>query len=80
MIKTNLRSVNICTTAFYEENFTIVTSLSDDEIINVIKPIVKLNRSDSTKHYDNDDFILNLRIAYPDKVVNKESNIHRIII
>ena len=58
----------INTTAFEEEDFQLVTDLSEKEIVKVIKPIVKEERKGKSM-YDNDMLVESLRRAYPNNVV-----------
>ena len=61
-----MRIVRINTSAFSEEDFLIVTNLSDEAIKKVIKPMVKEERNDdSNVFYSNDDYCWALKNAYP---------------
>ena len=40
----NVRIVEVITTAYEEENFILLTDLSDEQIENVIRPIVEKER------------------------------------
>jgi len=55
----NLRLVNINTTAFSEENLSIITDLSDTQIVDTIKPIVEAERNE-IQDYSNDDLLIAL--------------------
>ena len=63
-----IRIVKVNTTAWEEEDFLLITNLSDDEIQVVIEPIVEKERNGGDE-YDNDDLGIALRNAYPDAVV-----------
>ena len=77
MRKKSIRAVSINTTAFSEENFTLVTTLSDEEIIKVITPIVEAERSGG-EDYDNDALVYALEQAYPDRVIQMHSELDKI--
>lgn len=64
----NIRLVEINTTAFEEENILLITDLTDEQIEEVITPIVLKERNDD-KAYDNDTLCEALREAYPTNVV-----------
>lgn len=64
----NIRLVEINTTAFEEENILLITDLTDEQIQEVITPIVLKERNDE-KVYDNDTLCEALREAYPTSVV-----------
>lgn len=64
----NIRVVEISTTAYEEENFSIITNLSDNEIINAINPIVQKERKVNNCEeffYENEDLINALMMYYP---------------
>ena len=48
-----MRVIRINTTAWAEEDFYLLTTLSDDQIAEVIQPIVNAER-DGYEEYDND--------------------------
>ena len=54
------RVIKICTTAWEEEDFYLVTTLSDNEISDVIQPIVS-----SSDDYDNDTLVNALKREFP---------------
>lgn len=60
----NLRLVNINTTAFSEEDFSLITDLTDDEIEKVIEPLVLAEREENGE-YDNDELVSALELEYP---------------
>jgi hypothetical protein len=55
----NLRLVVINTTAYSEENLTLITDLTDEQIIEVVTPIVEEERNNDDE-YDNDDLVIAL--------------------
>jgi len=61
--------IKINTTAFEEEDFLLQTSLTHEQIIEVIEPIVLLERI-GVREYYNDDLIEALVMAYPDNIIN----------
>ncbi len=54
----------INTTAYEEEDFFLLTDLTEQEITEVITPIVELERNE-VQDYDNDMLVENLELAYP---------------
>ena len=54
----------INTTAYEEEDFFLLTDLTEQEITEVISPIVELERNE-VQEYDNDMLVENLELAYP---------------
>jgi hypothetical protein len=75
-IKKEVRIVRINTTAFEEEDFLLLTDLTDEEIEEVIKPIVEAERNgedEETTHYDNDSLAETLEAIYPNNVIEHYS-------
>ena len=72
----------INTTAYEEEDFYLVTSLSESKIRKVIEPIVKAERDETTdvEHYDNESLVLALKRAYPMDRIKHYSEIPEISI
>ena len=64
----NLRLVNINTTAYSEENFSLITNLTDEQIRKVLEPIVEMERENG-EEYDNDGLLGALLIVYPDNYI-----------
>lgn len=61
----NLRLVEINTTAYSEENLAIITDLTDEQIKEVVEPIVMAERDgESDEEYDNTDLLLALINEY----------------
>jgi hypothetical protein len=60
----NYNVVEIKTTAYDEENFILVTTLSDEQIQNVILPII-MDERDFQVEYDNEQLLQALRNTYP---------------
>jgi len=63
-----MRIIQINTTAFNEEDFLLLTDLTHEQIIEVIEPIVLLERS-GVRDYNNDDLVEALNMAYPDNLI-----------
>jgi len=59
-----MRVIRINTTAWEEEDFFLVTTLEDDQIAEVIQPIVNLER-DGYEQYDNDILVQALKDRFP---------------
>ena len=66
-MKTNI--FEISTTAFPEENFSIITTLSHDEVVQSITPIVMAERN-RLSTYDNLDLLNKLKSDYPTALVS----------
>lgn len=65
------RVISINTTAFEEENLLLFTTLTDEQIVKVITPIVEAERQDEEQWYDNDILVQALEDAYPNEVVHR---------
>ena len=59
-----MRVVRINTTAYEEENFYLLTTLSDDQIAEVVQPIVNAER-DGYEEYDNESITDALKQRFP---------------
>jgi hypothetical protein len=70
----DIRVVEINTTAFEEENFVLVTDLTDEQIEEVIRPIVLAERNqienDDNVFYDNETLVSALLEKYPNNLVS----------
>jgi hypothetical protein len=70
----DIRVVEINTTAFEEENFILVTDLTDEEIQEVITPIVLVERNqienDDNVFYDNQTLVSELLEKYPNNLIS----------
>jgi hypothetical protein len=75
----NIYRIN--TTAFEEEDFLLATSLSKEDVVKTIAPIVIAERN-GMKEYTNDELINAIAIRYPKHTVLAftNSNIERICI
>jgi len=62
----NLFQIN--TTAYDEEDFLLLTSLTEEQIKTIVAPIVRLEREEEIE-YDNDILVESLKKAYPRAVV-----------
>lgn len=63
-----MRVIRINTTAWAEEDFYLLTTLTDDQIIEVVKPIVQAER-DGDECYDNETLVEVLKDLYPNEHV-----------
>jgi hypothetical protein len=63
-----MRLIRISTTAFEEEDFYLVTTLTDKQIERVITPIVEEERNGG-EFYDNEGLMWALKTAYPEAEV-----------
>jgi hypothetical protein len=59
-----MRVIRINTTAWAEEDFYLVTTLDDDQIAEVIQPIVNAER-DGYEEYDNDTLVKAIKDRFP---------------
>lgn len=66
MKKLSLFQIN--TTAWDEEDFLLQTTLTEEQISNVITPIV-LDERENNVEYDNDLLIQRLQEAYPTDII-----------
>lgn len=74
-----MRVIRINTTAWTEEDFYLVTTLDDDQIIAVIKPIVQAER-DGDECYDNETLFEVLKDIYPDAYVDMYTEFDKLTI
>ena len=72
-----MRLININTTAFEEEDFLLLTDLNDDELYEVIMPMVNAER-DGEEEYDNDMIYNALKKRYPINLVVKFDEVEEI--
>lgn len=63
-----MQVIRINTTAFEEEDFHLLTDLSEDDLYEVIMPIVNEER-DGEGYYDNEDLYMALKKRYPHNLV-----------
>ena len=66
--------VRVSTSAWEEEDFYILSSLSHEKIKAVISPMVAKEREADDLMYDNEDYIVALREAYPTYNITYYSN------
>lgn len=64
----SVQLVSVNTTAYSEEDFLLVTDLTEQEIADVIYPIVFAER-EGKGTYDNDDLFWSLKEAYPSNLI-----------
>ena len=64
-----LNLVQVSTTAWDEEDFLLVTSLTEEQITKVIEPIVLEEREKDVEEYDNDALVYALEKAYPNDII-----------
>lgn len=70
-----IRLVEVNTTAFEEENFLLLTDLTDEQIENAILPIVRKEREEEIE-YINDDLVAKLERLYPHNTITHISRDH----
>jgi hypothetical protein len=63
-----MKVIRINTTAFEEEDFHLLTDLSEDDLYEVIMPIVNEER-DGEDEYDNETLVFALKKRYPYSLV-----------
>jgi hypothetical protein len=64
-----MRLVKISTTAYEEEDFFLLTNLTDDEIAEVVQPIVNAER-DGYEEYDNESIWRALTNRFPNNRID----------
>ena len=64
----SIRLVNINTTSCDEEDFLLVTDLTDREIKDIVTPIVESER-EGEEYYDNEGLFWALKTHYPTNLV-----------
>lgn len=64
-----MRVVKISTTAYEEEDFFLLTNLTDDEIAEVVQPIVNAER-DGYEDYDNESIWMALTNRFPNNRID----------
>ena len=69
-----MRVIRINTTAYSEEDFFLMTTLSDEQISEVIQPIIDAER-EGDEEYDNEDLWRALTSAYPLELINMYNEI-----
>jgi hypothetical protein len=74
-----MRVVRINTTAWSEEDFYLVTTLDDDQIIEVINPLVNAER-DGEGEYDNYSLVDALKQRFPTEYVDIYTEFDEIVI
>jgi hypothetical protein len=68
----SVRLVRVSTTSSDEEDFLLVTDLLDDEIQDIVTPIVEAEREnpqDDVHFYDNEGLIWSLKDHYPNNLI-----------
>lgn len=63
-----MQVIRINTTAFEEEDFHLLTDLNEDDLYEVIMPIVNEER-DGEGYYDNEELVIALKKRYPHNLV-----------
>ena len=74
-----MRVIRINTTAWEEEDFYLLTTLTDDQIIEVINPLVNAER-DGEDEYDNYSLVYALLQKFPEDHVDMYTEFDEIII
>lgn len=75
----NIYRIN--TTAFSEEDFFLLTTLTMQDIVEVINPIVMCERDgESDDAYDNDSLVTALHCRYPNETIRHYNEIETITI
>ena len=69
----SIRLVNINTTSCDEEDFLLVTDLTDREIKDIVTPIVESER-EGEEYYDNEGLFWALKTHYPTNLVIQYTN------
>jgi hypothetical protein len=74
-----MRVIRINTTAWEEEDFYLLTTLTDDQIIEVVEPIVQAER-DGDECYDNETLFEVLKDLYPNEHVEMYEEFYKLTI
>ena len=73
--KREIELFTLNTTAYEEENFQLVTDLTEEEIIEVIRPIIDRERNETDDeeefYYDNNELVGALIEAYPNNIIKQ---------
>jgi uncharacterized protein YqeY len=82
ILKETIRLVRIKTTFWDEEDFLLITELTDEEIQDIITPIVQAERDNIEEFYDNETLYLALKENYPRNLIMQYTidNIHTLTI
>ena len=73
----NIYRIN--TTAFEEEDFFIMTDLTQQDIVEVVNPMVMAER-DGYEQYDNDSLCAALKRRYPKNTIEQYNEFETIVI
>ena len=73
-----MRIFKVNTTAYEEEDFFLLTDLKEQEITEVINPIVMAER-DGYEEYDNETIIIALRKRFPKKNITMFTEFEHLI-
>jgi len=68
-----MRVIRVNTTAYSEEDFFLLTTLTDEQIIECIQPIINAERNEE-KEYDNEDLWKALTYEYPSEKITMLHN------
>jgi uncharacterized protein YqeY len=71
--KHEIKVLRINTTAYKEEDFFLLTDLSEDDIVEVIMPIVNKER-DGYEDYDNEILVNALKTRYHGRLIEMYSD------
>lgn len=82
ILKETIRLVRIKTTFWDEEDFLLITELTDEEIQDIITPIVQAERNNEEEYYDNETLYFALKENYPRNLIMQYTidNIHTLTI
>lgn len=69
-----MRVIRINTTAYSEEDFFLLTTLTDEQISECIQPIIDSERKDGIE-YNNDDLFKALQECYPLNIIEMYNDI-----
>lgn len=68
-----MRVIRVNTTAYSEEDFFLLTTLTDEQIVECIQPIIDAERNEE-KEYDNEDLWRALTYEYPNEKITMLHN------
>ena len=70
-----MRVIRVNTTAYSEEDFFLLTNLSDDQISECLDSIISDEREGNGEEYDNEDLFRALTYAYPNEKIEMFNDI-----
>jgi hypothetical protein len=73
-----MKVIKISTTAYSQEDFYLLTTLTDQDVVEVINPIVNAER-DGYEEYNNDILVESLKKRYPLEHIEMHTEFNELI-